>query len=603
MKTLIVGGGKGCLAILQIMDAGHLRELAMDVVCVADIDPEAPAMRYARDQGLLTVTDFREAIVQSGAQLILELTGSHDLLDQIYHELPPGVRVIDHQSARIFWDLLKLERSLRNELKARAALEEALAADRQRAQDILDSLPDMVVVLAPDKSIRMTNRRFFLESGVDQEEALGKSCTETVCRDQPHFVDGGCPFELAVTLGQPVSAVVERQRPQQDFFEVTACPQYDDEGNLVEVVETHHPITKRIMLQREAEKSERLFRQFIASARDIISIKDRQGRYLVTNLASAELFGLEPRDCIGKTARELYSSVIAGKIEARDHLVMEAGEHLALNEVYSINGKDHHFETVCFPLIDFAGEIEGVCTIARNVTRRRQLQEQVNQSAKLAAVGKLAAGVAHEINNPLTGVLAYAEDLRDDAAPGDERRADYEVIIRETLRCRAIVRSLLDYSRQEEPVFQTGDLSDVVRKTVTLVEKLPNFRDVDLRVDLGRESLPVDADHRQLQQVLLNLIINALDAMDGDGTIAIQTGHEAGKAFASVSDSGPGIPDQEKSRIFEPFYTTKATTGLGLSVSWGIVERHRGTIELRDSRLGGACFSIVLPLVQAIRDG
>jgi two-component system NtrC family sensor kinase len=231
------------------------------------------------------------------------------------------------------------------------------------------------------------------------------------------------------------------------------------------------------------------------------------------------------------------------------------------------------------------------------------LQDQVTQSAKLAAVGKLAAGVAHEINNPLTGVLAYAEDLRDEAAPGDERRADYEVIIRETLRCRAIVRSLLDYSRQEEPVFQTGDLSDVVRKTITLVEKLPNFRDIDLRVDLGRVSLPVDADHRQLQQVLLNLIINALDAMDGDGIIAIQTGHEASKAFVSVSDSGPGIPDQQKSRIFEPFYTTKATTGLGLSVSWGIVERHRGTIELRDSRLGGACFRIVLPLVRAISDG
>jgi len=596
VKTVIVGGGKGCRAILQLLDAGRLRELGMDVAYVVDPDDQAPAILYAQRKGIQTFTEFGDAFADPDIQLVVELTGSQKVLDQIYNHLPAGVRVIDHQSARIFWDILDLERKLREELQARAALEEELAQDRQRAQDVLDSLPDLVVVLSPDKRIRVTNRRFFLETNIDPEEAIGQKCTDIFCSAGEDCADGACAFTHAVETGQPYATIVERKGPSPGFFEVTAVPRYDGEGNLYEIVETHHPVTTRISLQREVDRSEWLFRLFIESARDVISIKDSEGRYVVTNPASAGLFGLEPSDCIGKTAAELYDPDIAKVINQHDREVMYRRQALNYNETYVIGGKERHFETVRFPLLDHEGKVEGVCTIARDMTNRLHLQNQVLQSAKLAAVGKLAAGVAHEINNPLTGVLAYAEELFEEAADDDERRSDYKVIIRETLRCRDIVRTLLDFSRQEAPILQSGELNRVVNRTIPLVQKLPRFRDVELHLELADEVLAVDADSRQLQQVLLNLIMNAVDAMNGVGTIQIETGTESGKGFIAVSDSGPGVPDQDKSRIFEPFYSTKTTTGLGLSVSWGIVERHGGIIELGDSLFGGARFRIVLPL-------
>jgi two-component system NtrC family sensor kinase len=601
MRTVIVGGGRGCRAILKLLQAGHLRELQMEVVCVADPDPEAPGLVYAREKRLQTLADYTEAIELSGIELVLELTGDDSILADIYHRLPLGVRVIDHASARVFWDVIAMEQSLRDELLARAELEQKLESDRARAQHILDSLPDIVVVLDKDRKILQANARFSDACGSPLNEAIGTGCRDVFCsasQDPRRVGREGCPFDEAVALGHPVSSIVERHHPTHGYWEVTASPQYDAGGNLVNVVETHHPVTKRILLQREVEQSERRFRQFIESAHDIISIKDRQGRYLVYNPASAALFSRDPLEFIGRTAEEIYEPDIAGIITGHDREVMEKREHRTYSERYIIDGKEYVLQTVRFPLFDFEGQVEGVATIARDVTQEHELQKQLLQSAKLAAVGKLAAGVAHEINNPLTGVLAYAEDLRDDTEPDDARRADYEVIIRETLRCRAIVRNLLDFSRQQDPVFQTVDLNDVVARSLALVEKLPRFRDIGLTKQLADEPLPVTADARQLQQVLLNLIINANDAMDGHGANTIASGRQdsADACWMSVLDTGPGVPEPLRERIFEPFYSTKATSGLGLAVSWGIVERHGGHIDVESNPQGGALFRVVLPV-------
>jgi two-component system NtrC family sensor kinase len=340
-----------------------------------------------------------------------------------------------------------------------------------------------------------------------------------------------------------------------------------------------------------------LLRQFIDSAHDIISMKDRNGRYIVYNPASAALFSRDPLEFIGRTAEEIYDPDIAGTITRHDREVMEKGEYRTFTEHYLINGKEYYLMTVRFPIFDYDGHVEGVATIARNITQERQLQQQLLQSAKLAAVGKLAAGVAHEINNPLTGVLAYAEDLLEEAAPDDERRTDYEVIVRETLRCRDIVRNLLDFARQDDPHIQTIDLNDVIDKSLVLIERLPRFQDIEIQRRPAPEPLLVAADSRQLQQVVLNLIINANDAMNQKGTITITSGSsdDGRHHFLSVMDTGPGVPETLRDRIFEPFFSTKATSGLGLAVSWGIVERHGGRIEVGDNPNEGAEFRILLP--------
>jgi PAS domain S-box-containing protein len=375
---------------------------------------------------------------------------------------------------------------------------------------------------------------------------------------------------------------------------VTACPQYDEAGDLVEVVETHHPVTETIRLRREVEIAEERFRQFINSANEVISIKDTKGRYLVVNPAAAALFEMEPHQLIARTPAELYDPEVAKIIRAHDDEVIENRRYANYTERFVINGKESYLDVTRFPLLGYEGNVDGVCSIARDITQERQLQQQLIQSAKLAAVGRLAADVAHEINNPLTGVLAYAENLLEEAAKDDPRRADYEVIIRESLRCREIVRTLLDFARQEEPSFQIVDLNDVVNKTLALVERQAEFQDITVERTLAEKPLRVNADPRQLQQIILNLILNANEAMEGQGTITILSDllPEQTRCFVTVRDEGPGVPSEVRERIFEPFFSTKSTAGLGLAVSWGIIQRHGGTLTVHENPGGGADFRV-----------
>ena len=221
----------------------------------------------------------------------------------------------------------------------------------------------------------------------------------------------------------------------------------------------------------------------------------------------------------------------------------------------------------------------------------------MEQAGKLAAIGKLAAGVAHEINNPLTGVLAYAEDLLDEITDNEQHRADLKVIIRETLRCRDIVRNLLDFARQENPHLEKLHLNDIAKQTLALVERLPQFKDISIVRNLRENIPPILGDPHQLQQVILNFMLNASEAMNGKGQISISTKYDRrrGMCLVSVEDNGPGIPENLKNKIFEPFFSTKGTNGLGLAVSWGIIERHRGLVRVDSSKNGGAVFKILLP--------
>ena len=188
--------------------------------------------------------------------------------------------------------------------------------------------------------------------------------------------------------------------------------------------------------------------------------------------------------------------------------------------------------------------------------REKELRDQLVQSTKLAALGKLAAGVAHEINNPLSGVLAFAEDMLDDFDQDTPHYKDLSVIIRETLRCRDIVRNLLDFARQDNPKFEEQDPNMILDQAVSLVEKLPQFRNITINLDKNENIPKIQCDLYQIQQVLLNLMLNAADAMKESGSLIITTDYERrhNRCIISVEDNGPGIPENLIDKIFEPFF-------------------------------------------------
>jgi signal transduction histidine kinase len=234
---------------------------------------------------------------------------------------------------------------------------------------------------------------------------------------------------------------------------------------------------------------------------------------------------------------------------------------------------------------------------------QRSAESRLLQAAKLAAVGEMAAGVAHELNNPLTTVTGFSELMLDETPEGSPHRKELEMVLHEARRASDVVRRLLDFSRQGERVRVNADLNDVVRDVAALTRHLIQTNEVELILNLDA-SLPwVSIDSNQMKQVLLNLIHNALHAMPNGGELHVST-HRAVReernwVVMSVRDSGIGIEAEDQSRIFEPFFTTKAGrggTGLGLSVTYGIVTDHGGTIEVTSQSGSGSTFSVWLPV-------
>ncbi|HET9906740.1 MAG TPA: GAF domain-containing protein [Anaerolineales bacterium] len=234
---------------------------------------------------------------------------------------------------------------------------------------------------------------------------------------------------------------------------------------------------------------------------------------------------------------------------------------------------------------------------------QRSAENRLIQAAKLAAVGEMAAGIAHELNNPLTSVTGFAELVLEEMPQESESRKDLETVMREAIRARDVVRRLLDFARQSESTRAKASLNEVVEDVVALSKHLIHISGIELKIDLEKNLPWVLVDANQMKQVLINLVHNALQAMPDGGEMEIRTSNASrdGRDWVTVSvqDSGVGIPQLDQARIFEPFYTTKGNqggTGLGLSVTYGIITDHGGQIEVLSQPGAGAKFTVWLPL-------
>jgi two-component system NtrC family sensor kinase len=253
---------------------------------------------------------------------------------------------------------------------------------------------------------------------------------------------------------------------------------------------------------------------------------------------------------------------------------------------------------------------ESADELERKVERRtaelRAMQAHLVQTEKMAAIGKLSAGVAHEINNPLTGILTNSSLMLEDLPREHPWRDDIQTIVNETLRCRKIVKGLLDFSRQTKPQRTLLQMNEIVEDVLALVRNQDAFRGVTVSYDLDPDLPTILADADQMRQVVLNVVLNAAEAMSGRGG-QLRLSSRAGTLRTGIelrcADTGPGIPDEIRDRMFEPFFTTKSTgTGLGLSIVYGIVDRHCGDIRVEPTPGGGTTFVISLPIKGADDD-
>lgn len=263
------------------------------------------------------------------------------------------------------------------------------------------------------------------------------------------------------------------------------------------------------------------------------------------------------------------------------------------------NADPLEIELITLPLL-CSNSNEIYQTMVRDVTALRSWEDRMLQAERLTAMGKLSGEIAHEINNPLGGILLYANLIKERLEPESAIFQDVEKIAKLATRCRIIAKGLLNFGKPMSRAFSPVDLNLVVKQMFSMVEDHKLFRSIQVDMQLQSDLPHIMGDVSQMEQVVLNLIVNAGEAMSGQGTLTIETRliEDRHQILLSVRDSGSGIPSELISRIFEPFFTTKRHgkgTGLGLSITHGIVQRHGGRIVVRSEPGQGACFDVLFP--------
>ena len=262
------------------------------------------------------------------------------------------------------------------------------------------------------------------------------------------------------------------------------------------------------------------------------------------------------------------------------------------------SNREIYYAISTYPLFE-DGDVIGAIEISRDITKEINVQKTLMQQEKLASIGRLSAGVAHEINNPMTTILTSTMLLQEDLAEDDPMHQELALIASETMRCRKIVTSLLNFARQSQPDKRLNDLNQMVNESILLTQKQAAFKDIAIHCDAKPGIPPIWFDKGQIEQAIINLILNAVEATAPGGRITIRTDccdYEE-RTRIEICDTGEGIAKENVGKIFDPFFTTKASgTGLGLAITHGIIEQHGGRIEV-ESELGkGTCFRIHLPI-------
>ena len=348
--------------------------------------------------------------------------------------------------------------------------------------------------------------------------------------------------------------------------------------------------------------------RLLENASALILGVDRGWRITVCNRALVELVGIRRDDLLGRDVRDFitaeqrqyltgaFAAALSGEHHAAVTIALATPTRGTVRTVWTIAPVGRAGAT--------GGPIEAVVAIGQDMSQIEALQQQVIRAERLATLGELAAGVVHELNNPLTSITVYAEYLvrKLDAQGADE--ADLEKLRRIGASAQRILRfsrDLVQYARPSGRDLGPIDLAAVVRQSVSICEHLVERGGISLGVEVDPELPVVQAIGGQLEQVLINLITNAVHAVENGGQVVVRAHPDSPSTVVlEVADSGPGIADDDRDKIFEPFFTTKSDgkgTGLGLPIVRNIVDRHRGEIQVSRSDLGGAAFRVILPIV------
>jgi PAS domain S-box-containing protein len=479
----------------------------------------------------------------------------------------------------------------------------ALRKNEARFTELFETLQEGIYVTTPAGAILDVNPALVRMLGYESKDALLARSVPEVFIDRDELKS----LKLAVDKEpQPQGREITLARKDGTTIVClnTATAVRDASGDVVRYQGSLTDITERRVMERRLHQQQEFASRLVDSFPDLILVVDAGGTYTFVSP--------RVRDVLGYDADEIREIELGGRTHPEDRLAFQTvyRDVLSGKEVFAsleirVRHKDAEWRRLrCHfsPLSDEQGRIEGVVMSCRDVTELKRLEEQLIQAEKLAAMGQMLAGVAHELNNPLTAILGVTELLRERQDFDDPAKRQLELTHRQARRAARIVQNLLEFARPASPQKKPLDVNSLVERTLQLHEH--SLRRNNVVVDFKPQpELPgVIGDGNQLIQIFLNLITNAEQAIREvreTGRIQIRLSQYAGKLLLTVQDDGVGIRPEALPRIFDPFYTTKRPgggTGLGLSICLSIVKEHGGTIEAAALPAGGSAFTVYLPL-------
>ena len=480
---------------------------------------------------------------------------------------------------------------------------------------IFDALSYPTLILRPDRTIIAVNKVFLSKYNVTEEEVVGKTCHDDVLptHSSPKIpcTTDFCPHLTAKESAQTKSIQVQTKDKEGNpcWEERVFSPIIDENGNVKYIIESIRDISRVKNLEKKYSEMRELIDKVVQSSVSGIMAADRSGNIILMNEAAEKLFGYSILDANEVNIENFYPAGVAREImrKLRDESLGGRGK-LPITNVNILTHNKEEVPVEMTAAIIYEGEREAATAAIFNDLREKyavakkleEAEEQLAHSEKLASIGRLAAGVAHEINNPLTSILLYGNMMYEALEADHPLSENLRFILEDAQRCTEIVKNLLAYSRQAAPSRAVFYLNNMVNESLALIRDQKFFMNVNVVKNFDDHQILVNADKNQLCQVLINLLINAFDAMEHKGTLTLTTYRdlENHRAFIEVSDTGCGIPEQNLSKIFDPFFTTKELgkgTGLGLSMAYGIMKENQGSISIKSTGPEGTTILLELP--------
>lgn len=469
----------------------------------------------------------------------------------------------------------------------------------------IDAFQRRLLVISPDFKILASNIPI---DGLSESNATGNTCHK-------FFYDRLSPCENCAVMAtkesllpslcpKPDSFILEGQLPC--FY---AYPIMDGE-NVEAYVSMDFQIPSIGMLEEKLHRTNSLLENLLLSAVDCVIASDMKGNIFLFNASAEEVFGYSKKEAKNSiNVRDIYledgarqvmkllrSDAYGDKGRLKTYhtkVLSKAGEEIPISLYASVIYEDGRE----IATIGFFHDLRDRIRIQKEL---ENTQVQLLQAEKMSSLGKLAAGVAHQINNPLGGITLFAKLMLEEYALEKGAQEDLQRILRDAERCRNTVKELLEFTRQTRHLMQPNSINQALSRTLFLLENQTLFQNIVLQKDFQPDLPFVLSDAQQLNHLMMNIILNAAQAMDGNGILHLKTYYwiERDRICIEISDTGPGIPEEALPHIFEPFFTTKDEgkgTGLGLSLAYNIVKSHGGRMSARNNREEGASFIIELP--------